>query len=88
MQIHTIAHYSWVVFVEDEQILTLCFVLVIPGLPAQGEVQHRMLTDLNNDAFPHSPPLPQGWNTFYLHDFNTGSTVATTLFIFFSFPKF
>ncbi len=60
MQIHTIAHYSWVVFVEDEQILTLCFVLVIPGLPAQGEVQHRMLTDLNNDAFPPFPTFASG----------------------------
>lgn len=33
---------------------------VIPGLPAQGEVQHRMLTDLNNDAFPPFPTFASG----------------------------
>lgn len=32
---------------------------VIPGLPAQGEVQHQTLTDLIC-FHPHFPPLPQG----------------------------
>lgn len=54
------AHFSYVVLVENEQILTLCFVLVIPGLPAQGEVQHRMLTDLNTDDSPPFPTFASG----------------------------
>lgn len=33
---------------------------VIPGLPAQGEVQHRMLTDLNTDASPPFPTFASG----------------------------
>lgn len=33
---------------------------VIPGLPAQGEVQHRMLTDLNTDASPLFPTFASG----------------------------
>lgn len=33
---------------------------VIPGLPAQGEVQHRMLTDLNTDVSPPFPTFASG----------------------------
>lgn len=33
---------------------------VIPGLPAQGEVQHRVLTDLNTDASPLFPTFASG----------------------------
>lgn len=60
MQIYTLAHFSCVIQGRKCVDTDAVCVLVIPGLPAQGEVQHRMLTDLNTDASPYSPPLPQG----------------------------
>lgn len=62
---------------------------VIPGLPAQGEVQHRMLTDLNTEASPPFPTFASGLKYILSpHDFSTGSTVATKLFLVFSLPTF
>ncbi len=80
------AHFSYVVLVENEQILTLCFVLVIPGLPAQGEVQHRMLTDLNTDDSPHSPPCLRAEIHFISMISNTGSTVSYKAISFLLLP--
>lgn len=55
--------------------------MVIPGLPPQGEVQHRMLTDLNTDASPPFPTFASGLKYILSpHDFSTGSSVATWLF--------
>lgn len=61
MQIYTLALFSRV-FQGRKCVCTdaVCVCLVIPGLPAQGEVQHRMLTDLNTDASPLFPTFASG----------------------------
>lgn len=60
MQSYTIAHFSRVIQGRNCVDTDAVCVLVIPGLPAQGEVQHRMLTDLNTDASPLFPTFASG----------------------------